>query len=87
MQFTKMDMRLVSVNRIKSKSGDNDLFFVTMADKKTYENVELMAVKTFDPNIFVAGSDYDMVVDIHGKFVTIELYPVGTFSAVDLGKK
>ena len=65
-------VRLVRCRKFESKNG-NLLTFVTVADKSTYESVELMVDKDFNVDALVPGSDYKAVVKTDGRYWTIRL--------------
>lgn len=68
---TVPNVRLVSARSFKSKAG-NDLTFVKIADTATFESEEFMLSKDCDPKTLVVGSDYEVVINVEGKFTTVD---------------
>lgn len=67
----KGNVRLVSMRNFQSQSG-KDLTFVRIADTDTYENQEFMLSRKNKPADLVPGTDYEIAIDVDGRFTTIE---------------
>lgn len=81
MKFYRNNVRLVSVRSFTSQKG-NQLTFLKVADKDTYDSAEFLADKDFDAMSVREGSDYDLVVDYDGRYMNASLLPLS-----DAGKK
>ena len=66
MRFTKNDVRLVQIRQFKSQKG-NLLTFLKVADKATFDSVEVLAAQDFDVMSVHEGSDYDLILDYDGR--------------------
>lgn len=75
MKFTKSDLRLVSIRQFTSQKGKL-LTFLKIADKETFDSVEVLAGSDFDPMKFHEGSDYDLELEYDGRFMTATLLPI-----------
>lgn len=76
MRFTKNDVRLVQIRQFKSQKG-NLLTFLKVADKVTFDSVEVLAAQDFDVMSVHEGSDYDLILDYDGKYMNATLAPLG----------
>lgn len=75
MKFRKNNLRLVSIRQFTSQKG-NLLTFLKVADKETFDSVEVLAEKDFDIAQVHEGSDYDLELDYDGKYMSAILLPI-----------
>ncbi len=71
MIFVRKGVVLAKVNKV-SKNGKN-FAFIKIADPKSYDTVEIMASRDLVLDSLVEGEHYDALVDIDGRFSTINL--------------
>ena len=73
MIFVRKSVILAKVNRV-SKNGKN-FAFIKIADPKTYDTVEIMASRDLNIDVLTEGDVYDALVDIDGRYSTVNLVP------------
>ena len=73
MIFVRKNGVLAKVNR-DSKNG-KEFAFLKIADPKSYDTVELMASRDLNIDSLAEGSAYDALVDIDGRYSTVNLVP------------
>lgn len=73
MIFVRKNVVLAKVNRV-SKNG-KEFAFLKIADPKSYDTVELMASRDLNIDSLAEGSAYDALVDIDGRYSTVNLVP------------
>lgn len=64
-------IRLVSMRSFQSKNG-KDLTFVKVADTSTYDSQEFLLSRNNKPADLIPNTDYEVVIDVDGRFTTIE---------------
>jgi len=67
-------VRLVNVRNFVSKKGTN-CTFLTVADTKTFESIDFMPSNDFDVNVLKVGNDYNLSIDVSGRFISCTLTP------------
>ena len=77
MKFQKSNVRLVSRKDIKTKAG-NDMTFVTVADKTSFEVIELRLAPSVGQDLgeIVEGRDYYAEFDFDGQYGSVTLTAV-----------
>ena len=73
MIFVRKSVVLAKVNKV-SKNGKN-FAFIKIADPKSYDTVEIMASRDLNLDMLTEGESYDALVDIDGRFSTVNLVP------------
>lgn len=76
MEFTTKNadkMRLVRCRQFTSPKSNKLLTFVAVADKNTYESIELMLSNDVDVKTLVPGQDYKVIVTTDGRYWTATL--------------
>jgi hypothetical protein len=73
MKFVARGKRLVSLKSIQSKKSDWSGTFVRIADKGTYENLELVLAEGARADELEVGRDYDITLDFDGRQASVAL--------------
>lgn len=74
MKFLKKGMRLITVKTV-TKEGKT-FSFVKLADKESFDNGDFMLSRKVDPTKLSENNDYNVILEIDGKYSTVELQPV-----------
>jgi hypothetical protein len=80
MNFIKKDVKLVkmrSYTKVKEDGTERIFHFVSIADKKTYENVEFILNDATNPKTVEVEHDYDATLVVDGRFSSVRLDPIG----------
>ncbi len=72
MKFPPKRLRLISIRGFNGKDG-KELTLLKFADTQTYENIEVFCPKDVDPARLNLQKDYDVVLDIDGRFTNYEV--------------
>ena len=73
MVFAKNVVRLVSLKKVNSSKSDWTGTFVSIADMKTYENLELLLQDEANAKILTEGKDYTAMLHYDGRKASVTL--------------
>ena len=74
MRFEKSGMILVNMRSFTSKQG-NELTFLKVAEKSTYDSVEIMPSSDYDLTVVPIGGSCRLVLEYEGRYMNGTLIP------------
>ena len=72
MVFYRDDLRLVELRDVPTKKGDT-MKVAKLADRESYDSVELILARNHSMKGIVAGNDYNVELKVDGKWMSATL--------------